>query len=289
MLKSMTGFGKSECQMPKKKLTIEIRSLNSKQIDTSTRLPAIYREKEIEIRQILSKSLIRGKVECTIHYEVIEGSGTVINKNTVRDYMNQVRELAEEFQISAENLFSTVMRLPDTISVERTVLGEEEWDIVQQGITQAVTELDQFRIQEGEALKKDITEGVEIIRMKLKQIAPYEKERIDKVRERIKTSLKELELEENFDENRFEQELIFYIERLDINEEKVRLANHLEYFFEILNEGSPNGKKLGFITQEMGREINTLGSKANHSEIQKLVMEMKDELEKVKEQLLNVL
>lgn len=289
MLKSMTGFGKAECLMPNKKLTIEIRSLNSKQVDTSTRLPAIYKEKEIEIRQLLSKNLIRGKIECTFYYEILEGAGAIVNKTIVREYMNQVSDLAEEYQISPGEVFSTIMRLPDTITSERQVLEDEEWKQVEKGMQDAIAELDKFRIQEGVALKEDIAGAIGMIRQKLGQIAPHEKERKQKVRDRIMASLKELLMDENVDENRFEQEIIYYTEKLDINEEKVRLASHLDYFIEILEEGSPNGKKLGFITQEIGREINTLGSKANHADIQRLVMEMKDELEKIKEQILNVL
>ncbi|MCF8226367.1 MAG: YicC family protein [Bacteroidales bacterium] len=289
MLKSMTGYGKAECLMPTRKLTIEIKSLNSKQIDTSTRLPSIYREKELEIRQLLARALERGKIECTFHYEITEGAGVVINKNVFRYYIDQLKDIAEENNLDSGDLLSAVVRLPDTVVSEKSGPEAGEWKLVKKGILDALEELDQFRIQEGEALEKDIIESIKLIGQKLTLIEPYENDRVTRIRDRIRTNLSDLKLEEKIDENRFEQELLYYLEKLDINEEKVRLKNHLDYFMDILGKGSPNGKKLGFISQEIGREINTLGSKANHSEIQRLIMEMKDELEKIKEQILNVL
>lgn len=285
----MTGFGKAECILPTKKLTIEIKSLNSKQIDTNARLPAMYKEKELELRQILSNALERGKVECNFHYEVIEGAGATINTAVVRDYLRQLGDIAEEHQLHSADLLSSVMRLPDTVSTEKNELGDEEWKAVKKAVENAIRELDAFRVQEGKALEKDLREGILSIKKGLGKVEPYELERIDRIKERIRANLDEINPGDEVDRNRFEQELVFYMEKLDINEEKVRLANHLEYFLDILKEGSPNGKKLGFISQEIGREINTLGSKANHAEIQKIVVEMKDELEKIKEQLLNVL
>jgi len=243
----------------------------------------------MEIRQLLSQELVRGKIECTFHYELLEGTGSTINKNVVKGYMDQLYGFMKEYQISNAEVFSTIMRLPDTISTEKATLEEEEWDIALKGVKQAIEELDEFRKQEGKALETDISKNIEAIREKLNSIGPYEKERIEKIRERIRANLNDLELEEGVDSNRFEQEIIFYLEKLDINEEKSRLTNHLDYFLEVLQKGSPAGKKLGFISQEIGREINTLGSKANNAEIQKLVMEMKDELEKIKEQILNAL
>lgn len=275
--------------MPTKKLTVEIKSLNSKQIDTNTRLPAMYKEKELELRQILSKSLERGKVECNFHYEIIEGAGATINTRVVKDYLDQLSEIADERNLNSADLLSSVMRLPDTVSTEKNELGDEEWEAVKIAVEKAITELDSFRVQEGEALEKDLRESILSIRSGLAKVEPFEQGRIDRIKERIRGNLDELNPGDEVDRNRFEQELVFYMEKLDINEEKVRLANHLEYFLDILNEGSPNGKKLGFISQEIGREINTLGSKANHGEIQRIVVEMKDELEKIKEQLLNVL
>jgi uncharacterized protein (TIGR00255 family) len=289
MLKSMTGFGKAECQLPSKKLTIEVRSLNSKQIDTSTRLPAIYKSKDLEIRQILSKSLERGKIECTLHYEMIEGAAATINSTVVKDYIRQLKSVTEELQLNADDLLSTAMRLPDTVISEKTEIIEEEWESVRGALESAIGELNEFRSQEGAALALDLTGGIRNIQALQEKIVPYEPERIEKLKQRIMGNLEELKLKEDIDHNRFEQELLFYIEKLDINEEQVRLKNHLGYFLEIMEQGGAAGRKLGFICQEIGREINTLGSKANHKEIQRIVVEMKDELEKIKEQLLNVL
>ncbi len=289
MLKSMTGFGKAECLLQTKKLTIEIKSLNSKQIDTSTRLPAVYKEKELEIRQILSKALERGKVDCNFHYEMVEGAGVTINTRVLKDYLKQLKAVSEEFDLHSGDLLSTVMRLPDTVSSEKEEIIDEEWEIVRSGLERAIFELDTFRIQEGKALESDLIERINAIKSKHADIEPFEQERIEKLKERIRSNLEDLKLDDEVDRNRFEQELVYYMEKLDINEENVRLKNHLDYFLEVLAEGSPNGRKLGFISQEIGREINTLGSKANHSEIQRLVVDMKDELEKIKEQLLNVL
>jgi uncharacterized protein (TIGR00255 family) len=289
MLKSMTGFGKAVCQLPSKKLTIEVRSLNGKQIDTSTRLPAIYKSKDLEIRQVISKALERGKIECTFHYEMIEGAAATINSAVVKDYIRQLKSVTEELQLDAGELLSTAMRLPDTIISEKTEVIEEEWESVRESLEQAIGELDRFRTREGEALKQDLVRGVKNIQQLQEKIAPHEQERIEKLKQRILGNLEELKLKEEIDHNRFEQELLFYMEKLDINEEQVRLKNHLDYFLEIMETGGPVGRKLNFIGQEIGREINTLGSKANHKEIQRIVVEMKDELEKIKEQLLNVL
>ncbi|MCA1746747.1 MAG: YicC family protein [Bacteroidales bacterium] len=289
MLKSMTGFGKAECLLPSKKLTIEVKSLNSKQIDTSTRLPVIYKTKDLEIRQMLSKALERGKVECNLHYEMIEGAAATINTAVVKDYIRQLKSVTEELQLGVDDLLTTAMRLPDTIISEKTEIIEEEWDRVREALERAIGELDEFRMQEGAAMENDLVRSIKNMQEQQKKIAPYEQERIEKLKERIQGNLEELKQKEEIDHNRFEQELMFYIEKLDINEEQVRLKNHLDYFLEILEQGSPNGKKLGFISQEIGREVNTLGSKANHKEIQRIVVEMKDELERIKEQLLNVL
>jgi len=290
MLKSMTGFGKAECILPSKKLTIEIKSLNSKQIDTSTRLPAIYKSKDLQIRQILAKHLDRGKVECSFYYEIIEGSSAQINTDVVKSYFEQLSNLSDDLGIkNKERILTAVLKLPDTITSEKEELDEDEWETVVETLHKCLTEIDSFRIQEGESLEKDLrSRGISILE-KLKAVEPFEKERIDKLKDRIYNNLEEIKLKEDVDKNRFEQEMIYYMEKLDISEEKVRLINHCDYFLEMLEKGSPNGKKLGFISQEMGREINTLGSKANHTEIQKIVVEMKDDLEKIKEQVLNVL
>ena len=289
MLKSMTGFGKAECLLPAKKLTIEIKALNSKQIDTSTRLPAIYKEKDLMIRQMISRELERGKIECIFYYEMMEGAAASINTGVVKDYIGQLSQIREELQLENADLLSTVMRLPDTVISEKADKIDEEWEQISKALSEAIGEVNKFRIQEGTALEKDLREGIEQIQSLQKGIAPFEEERIVKLKERIRGNLDELGNGNEIDENRFEQEILFYLEKLDINEEQVRLTNHLDYFLEILQKGSPNGKKLGFISQEIGREINTLGSKANHSEIQRIVVNMKDELEKIKEQLLNVL
>ena len=287
----MTGFGRAECLLPDKKLTIEIKSLNSKQMDTNTRLPSLYKEKELEIRQIISAALDRGKVECSFYYELTNdaGSGT-INGPVVKSYYEQLYRISEELglEVSIE-LLNTVMRMPDTIRSEKPELVDEEWNTVKTGLQQAVQQVNGFRFQEGEALDKDLRDRVGAISEKLSQVEQHEAERIQRIRERIGNNLATYLKKEDMDENRFEQELIFYLEKLDVSEEKVRLANHCSYFLETMDEPGPIGKKLGFISQEMGREINTLGSKANHAEIQRLVVEMKDELERIKEQILNVL
>lgn len=287
----MTGYGKAECLLPGRKLTIEVKSLNSKQLDINTRLPALYKEKELEIRKLIAASLERGKVECSFYYEVTDdgGSGT-INETVVKNYYEQLYKISGELGLEASlELLSTVMRMPDTIRSEKPELEDEEWKAVKTGLQQALQHVNGFRVQEGEALDNDLRERVGSISDKLSRVKQYEEDRIHQIRERIGNNLVAYLKKEELDENRFEQELIFYIEKLDISEEKVRLANHCKYFLNTLEDSGPSGKKLGFISQEMGREINTLGSKANHAEIQRLVVEMKDELERIKEQILNVL
>ena len=291
MIRSMTGYGKAECPLPDKKLTIEVKSLNSKQLDTNTRLPALYREKELEIRQIIAGAVERGKVECSFFYEFTEnGSTGTINEHTVKNYYEQLYKISGELGLETSlELLSTVMRLPDTIRNEKAELEEEEWGMVKKGLEDALQQLNAFRQQEGEALEQDMKERVRSISERLSRVEELEPDRIARIRERIGNNLSQFLEKEELDENRFEQELIYYLEKLDISEEKVRLANHCSYFMETLVSTGPVGKKLGFISQEMGREINTLGSKANHAEIQRLVVEMKDELERIKEQILNVL
>jgi uncharacterized protein (TIGR00255 family) len=287
----MTGYGKAECILPDKKLTIEIKSLNSKQMDTNTRLPSLYKEKELEIRQQISSELERGKVECSFYYELSEdaASGT-INAPVVKSYYEQLYKISGELGLEASmELLSTVMRMPDTLRNEKPELKENEWGSVRAALKQAIAHVNEFRNQEGKSLDTDLRQRVEAISQKLINIEKYEEERIEQIRERIGNNLAAYLRKEDLDENRFEQELIFYIEKLDVSEEKVRLSNHCKYFLETMEDQKPAGKKLGFISQEMGREINTLGSKANHAEIQKLVVEMKDELERIKEQILNVL
>jgi len=288
----MTGYGKAECLLADKKLTIEIKSLNSKQLDTNIRLPNLYKEKELVIRQLIASVLERGKIECAFYYD--QNGETLpagmINEPVVKAYYQQLYRISGELGLAASTeLLSTVMRMPDTIRTEKPELEEKDWEMVSDALKQALESLNTFRSQEGRSLENDLRQRVEAITGKLEQVAIYEKERIEQVRERIGKQLEELRMKEGVDENRFEQELIYYIEKLDISEEKVRLANHCQYFLETLEDQGSTGKKLGFISQEMGREINTLGSKANHHELQKLVVEMKDELERIKEQVLNVL
>lgn len=287
----MTGYGKAESLLPDKKLTIELRALNSKQLDTNTRLPSLYKEKELEIRKLIANTLERGKVECSFHYELSEESSSgTINKSVVKDYYEQLSQISGELGITAnQELLSIVMRMPDTIRNSKSELEDEEWSSVKESLKQALRQVNDFRHQEGESLDKDLRERVAAISAKLSDIEEMEGERIARIKDRIGNNLSEFLGKEEIDENRFEQELIFYMEKLDVSEEKVRLANHCSYFLETMdNEGSV-GKKLGFISQEMGREINTLGSKANHAEIQRLVVVMKDELERIKEQILNIL
>lgn len=291
MIKSMTGYGKAECLLADKKLTIEIKSLNSKQMDTNARLPSLYKEKELEIRQLLTSELERGKVDCSFFYELTgDTAPATINEPVVKSYYQQLYKISGELGLEASlELLSTVMRMPDTIRTEKQELDEKEWIKVKDALTKAVDQLNKFRSQEGESMDIDLRQRVEAISSKLEKVESYEKERVDHVRERIAKHLQDFVKKDSVDENRFEQELIYYIEKLDISEEKVRLANHCTYFLETMEDKGPAGKKLGFISQEMGREINTLGSKANHKELQKLVVEMKDELERIKEQVLNVL
>jgi uncharacterized protein (TIGR00255 family) len=290
MIKSMTGFGKSECELPNKKITIEIKSLNSKQLDINSRLPSTYKAKDIEIRKLISTKLTRGKVEFNLYCEQLgEESNAIINKDIVKNYHQQLQSIYNDLDIEmSERAIETIMRLPDTIKINHEELDEEEWKHIIENIKVAILNLDEFRIQEGKALEKDILSQINSIISLKNKITPFEKERIERIKLKITDALKDIQNNVQNDPNRFEQELIFYIEKLDINEEKVRLENHCSYFLETLTEDN-SGKKLGFIAQEIGREINTIGSKANHTEIQKLVIRMKDSLEKIKEQMLNVL
>jgi uncharacterized protein (TIGR00255 family) len=291
MIKSMTGYGKAIAETPQKKITIEIKSLNSKQLDINTKLPWIYKEKEIEIRNLISQTLERGKIDLTIFFDMLEDEFIpVINKSIVRDYYNQLKEISGELNIDFnDQTLNTIMRLPETLKTEKPELSNEEWQLVKQQIIEAINMLDLYRIEEGNALERDLKNCMTRILSSLDSIESFEEGRIKKVREKLLSILNENISTENIDKNRFEQELIFYLEKFDINEEKVRLRKHCDYFLESLTTPSPNGKILSFIAQEMGREINTIGSKANDASIQKLVVMMKDDLEKIKEQTLNVL
>ena len=287
----MTGFGKAEFEANNKKFTIEIKSLNSKQIDINTRIPAIYREKDIEIRKVLSEKLVRGKVDFNIYVENLgDESNSKINEPILKSYFDNLKKISAELDLPIDHTtLQAAMRLPDVVKTEYQTLDEGEWKIILKNIKNAVTDIDKFRKQEGDALQIDIAKNVESIQSLLTEIEPFEGQRIESLRARLTENLDKLQLNGNVDKNRFEQELIFYLEKLDINEEKVRLANHCKYFLETIKESVPTGKKLGFISQELGREINTIGSKANSTDIQKFVVQMKDHLERIKEQLLNVL
>ena len=287
----MTGFGKAEFEVNNKKFTIEIKSLNSKQVDINTRIPSVYREKDIEIRKELSDKLERGKIDFNIYIESLgDESNSKINEPILRSYFKQLSKISAELNIATDqSTLQAALRLPDVVKTEYLTLDEEEWEIILKNIRQAISDIDKFRVQEGDALKTDISNSIALIQSLLAQIEPFEGQRIEALRTRLTENLDKLSLNGNVDKNRFEQELIFYLEKLDINEEKVRLANHCDYFIETIAEPVPTGKKLAFISQEIGREINTIGSKANNTEIQRIVVQMKDYLERVKEQLLNVL
>lgn len=285
MIQSMTGYGKTIIQLPTKKITIEVKSLNSKNLDLNVRVPSYYREKELEIRKRLAKALERGKIDFSIY---IENNGTElsssINANVVKEYMKQLGEI---YNADEAELLKMAMRLPDALKTEREELDAEEWAEISNGIDAALEKIATYRKDEGASLKADFELRISTIGSLLEQVIEVDPERIVQVKERLKKGIAELEAK--VDENRFEQELIYYIEKLDITEEKVRLKNHLAYFMKELNSNESNGKKLGFISQEIGREINTVGSKSNFAPMQKLVVQMKDELEKIKEQNLNVL
>jgi len=285
MILSMTGYGKSVVELPQKKVTVEIKTLNSKSFDLNVRVPTFYREKELEIRGKLSRQLVRGKIDFSIF---IESTGsevmTSINKDVVNNYIDQLRAIAVT---TPESLLEIAMRLPDTLKTEREQLDENHWLEIDKTIDDAIAKVIQFRSDEGKVLWQDFTDRITAIQQLSDEVIGLDKERIQQMRERLEKSVSDLK--QTVDENRFEQELMYYLEKLDITEEKVRLNNHLEYFLQELNSNDSNGKKLGFISQEIGREINTTGSKSNFAPMQKVVVQMKDELEKIKEQLLNVL
>ncbi len=287
----MTGFGKAEFEVNNKKITIEIKSLNSKQIDINTRIPALYREKDISLRKVLSDTLIRGKVDFNIYMENLgEDSNSKINEPILRSYFLQLSKVSNDLNLTIDqSTLQAAIRLPDVVKTQYETLDEQEWNIILKNVKKALADIDNFRNQEGKALLADIEGNVKSIQNLLNEIEPFEGKRMETIKQRLKENLESLQLNGNVDKNRFEQELIFYLERLDINEEKVRLANHCSYFLETINLPEPAGKKLGFISQEIGREINTIGSKANDTSIQRIVVNMKDHLERVKEQLLNVL
>lgn len=291
MILSMTGYGKSEAVYEGKKIHVEIKSLNSKSLDLSTRIAPLYREKEIEIRKMVAAALERGKVDMNIWVEKTLQTSAPINTEAVKNYVQQIRQISQECGISEpqESWWEVMVRLPETLlSSQIETLDEAEWEVVKKAVEEALANLVEFRRQEGAALEKKFTQKIDNIEQLLKQIEVYETTRVAKIKERIISGLSELKAV-SYDQNRLEQELIYYIEKLDISEEKQRLANHLKYFRETMADGHAQGKKLGFIAQEMGREINTTGSKSNQAEMQNIVVKMKDELEQIKEQVLNAL
>jgi len=287
----MTGFGKATCEYEGKKIVVEIKSLNSKQLDLSLKIAAAYRNKELEIRTEILQKLERGKIDVAIY---MDNSGkdvaNQINPSVFLSYMQQIKSLSQNLELpEPTNWFDILLRLPDVMKTDNIELEENEWQALKKSIDKAIEQVISFRIQEGKSLENVFISKITNIGDLLEKISPYEAERIEKIRSRLKDNLQALSDKVDYDQNRLEQELIYYIEKLDINEEKVRLRNHLNYFLETMKLEPSAGKKLGFIAQEIGREINTLGAKANHSEIQKIVVKMKDELEQMKEQVLNVL
>ena len=285
MIKSMTGFGKNVVQLPTKKITIELKSLNSKSLDLNARIPSLYREKELKMRNTIANSLVRGKIDFGLYVEITgEETSTKINEGVVQQYIEQLKNVVEGNDVE---MLKMAIKMPDALKTEREEIDPEEFKVIDEALLEAIKEIDKFRIEEGKVLENDFTERVKSISELLEEVIKIDPERLSSIRERLEKAV--TEIKEKVDENRFEQELIYYLEKYDVTEEKVRLANHLDYFIKTVKSDDSNGKKLGFICQEIGREINTLGSKANYAPMQQIVVQMKDELEKIKEQMLNVL
>lgn len=285
MIQSMTGFGKHVIQLPTKKITVELKSLNSKSLDLNARMPSAYREKELELRKTIATSLVRGKVDFGLYVEFTgDETSAEVNELAVRNYMSQLRSIAEGDDL---RLLDMALRMPDALKTEREDIDEEEFKQIKIAVTEALKEINKFRLEEGQVLEEDFLKRIKNLQNLLKQVETMDPDRQKDVRERLNKAVADMKVD--VDANRFEQELIYYLEKYDITEEKVRLGNHLRYFSESLGSEDSNGKKLGFISQEIGREINTIGSKANYAPMQQLVVQMKDELEKIKEQMLNVL
>ena len=288
MIQSMTGYGKSVLQLPTKKVTIEIKSLNSKSLDLNVRIPSYYKEKELDVRKKLANELVRGKVDFSIFVEMTAGeTSTIVNPGVVKNYIQQLKNMVETDSNNELELLKMAIQMPDALKTEREELDENEWNLINQTVDEAVKEIIQYRIDEAAALEDDFRTRIANIKSYLDEVKALDNQRIEFVKERLKKAIDDLKV--TVDENRFEQELIYYLEKLDINEEKVRLENHLNYFLQTLETEDSNGRKLGFIVQEMGREINTTGSKANFAPMQKAVIQMKNELEQIKEQILNIL
>ncbi|WP_420321122.1 YicC/YloC family endoribonuclease [Flagellimonas sp.] len=285
MIQSMTGFGKHVVQLPSKKITIELKSLNSKNLDINARIPQFYREKELELRKMIADVLVRGKVDFGLYVEITgEETTAEVNQGVVKKYMQQLANITDGDDLK---LLELALRMPDTMKTEKGDIDETEYEAIKKAMKEALSEITNFRNEEGKVLETDFLGRLKKLNELLGEVKNMDPERLDTIRERLEKAVADLKVE--LDENRFEQELIYYLEKYDITEEKVRLANHLDYFESTLNSNDSNGKKLGFIAQEIGREINTIGSKANYAPMQQLVVQMKDELEKIKEQMLNVL
>jgi len=285
MIQSMTGFGKHVVQLPSKKITIELKSLNSKNLDMNARMPSAYREKELQLRNTIANVLVRGKVDFSLYIEITgDEASSVVNEGVIRQYIKQLRSIADGDDIK---LMEMALRLPDSLKTDREDIDDSEYKIIQDALGKALEEIINFRAKEGLVLEKDFTERISSIKSLLNEVVKMDPDRLGTIRERLEKAVADLKTE--VDANRFEQELTYYLEKYDITEEKVRLDNHLDYFIETMKSADSNGKKLGFISQEIGREINTIGSKANYAPMQQLVVQMKDELEKIKEQMLNVL
>lgn len=285
MIQSMTGFGKHVVQLPSKKITIELKSLNSKNLDINARMPSAYREKELQLRNTIANSLVRGKIDFGLYVEITgDEASSVVNEGVVRQYIKQLRSIADGDDIK---LMEMALRLPDALKTDREDIDDSEYKVIQDALGKALEEINNFRSKEGIVLEKDFAERISSIKNLLSEVVKMDPDRLATIRERLEKAVADLKTE--VDANRFEQELIYYLEKYDITEEKVRLGNHLDYFIETMKSPDSNGKKLGFISQEIGREINTIGSKANYAPMQQLVVQMKDELEKIKEQMLNVL
>lgn len=291
MLQSMTGYGKASRDFNNKKITIEVRSLNSKNLDLNMRMPSVYRELELDLRKSIGKSLDRGKVDCSISVDQNGGAdkNVSINQDLAKEYFSQLSQVADSLGQPKEDLLPMVMRMPEIYTTSQEELSDDEKTVISELLSEALANLNDFRGQEGQQLSQEFESRIDTIASLLNEVPKFEEERIPLVKERINKNLEDIQAKDNFDKNRFEQELIYYIEKYDISEEKMRLANHLNYFKETIQLPKSNGKKLGFISQEIGREINTLGSKSYHTELQKIVVQMKDELEKIKEQILNTL
>lgn len=289
MIQSMTGYGKAEATKDGNSIKVELRSLNNRYLDLNLRTPSSVRDKEAEIRNLLSEKLQRGKVDVIIAIESGENTGVSFNKELVKKYYAELKSLSKELDSGKKDLLSLAMQMPEVMSVQKSETNDGEWNEVKKTLDHAIQDLIQFRMREGNELELAFRQHVEVILKLLKDAEQFEPERRSLIRKRLQNQLQELLASDGYDRNRFEQELIYYIERLDFTEEKVRLQSHCDFFLKTLDDKDSNGRRLGFISQEMGREINTLGSKANHAGIQKIIVQMKDELEKIKEQLLNVL